>query len=310
MRLRLLGLKDRHDTGMTILGVVALPTLPPEKLPALAAAADGAGLEELWLWEDCFFAGGLAAAGAALAATRRLRVGVGVMPVPLRAVTLAAMEVAALERLAPGRFVTGLGHGVQDWMGQAGVRVESPVTLLREYVTALGPLLAGEEVSAQGRYVRLDRVRLTWPSPRPVPLHIGTEGPRSLRLSGEVGDGTILTGGTSPDAVRAAVALIEEGRREAGRGALDDPQDAHRVTVYLQCATGPGATERLEAERRRWDLPAGRDHAVAGDAAVVAAAVSELAAAGADVVILQPTQDDPDPAAFARFAALEVAPRV
>ena len=302
--------KDRHDTWMTVVGVVALPTLPPEQLPALAAAADGAGLEELWLWEDCFFAGGLAAAGAALAATRRLHVGVGVLPVPLRAVTLAAMEVAALERLAPGRFVAGLGHGVQDWMGQAGVRVESPVTLLREYVTALRPLLAGEEVSAQGRYVRLDRVRLTWPSPRPVPLHIGTEGPRSLRLAGEVADGTILTGGTPPDAVRAAVALVEKGRRGAGRGALDDPQDAHRVTVYLRCATGPDAAERLDADRRRWELPAGHDHGVAGDAAAVAAAVRELAAAGASAVVLQPTQDDPDPQAFARFAGHDVVPRV
>src|SRR3954447_13040410 len=293
---------------MTIVGVVALPTLPPEQLPALAAAADGAGLEELWLWEDCFFAGGLAAAGTALAVTRRLRVGVGVLPVPLRAVTLTAMEVAALERLAPGRFVPGLGHGVQSWMGQAGVRAESPLTLLREYVGALRSLLAGDEVSVQGRYVRLDAVRLGLPAPAPVRLHVGTEGPRSLRLSGEVADVTILTGGTPPDAVRAALAHVERGRRDAGRGPLRDTEDAHRVTVYLRCATGPDAVERLEADRRRWDLPEGHDFGVAGDAEAVAAAVRELGDAGADAVVLQPTEDDPDPRAFARFAALDVMP--
>jgi hypothetical protein len=37
----------------------------------------------------------------------------------------------------PGRFIAGVGHGNQRWMAQAGVRVESPLTLLREYVTAL-----------------------------------------------------------------------------------------------------------------------------------------------------------------------------
>jgi alkanesulfonate monooxygenase SsuD/methylene tetrahydromethanopterin reductase-like flavin-dependent oxidoreductase (luciferase family) len=291
---------------MTILGAVALPSLPPERLPKVAAAADAAGLEELWLWEDCFWAGGMASAGVALASTERLRVGIGVLPVPLRAVSLVAMELAALERIAPGRLVPGLGHGVQAWMGQAGVRVESPLTLLREYTAALRALLGGDEVTTTGnRYVRLDRVRLAWPPLPPPALHIGTEGPRSLRLSGELADGTILTGGTTPDGVRAARAHIEEGRWAAGR-ARD-----HRVTVYLRAATGPDAVERLGADARRWDLdPATQaQHAgVAGDAEAVAAAVRRWAAAGADAVVLQPTEDDPDPEGFARFAATEVAP--
>ena len=48
--------------------------------------------------------------------------------------------------IAPGRFVPVVGHGVQSWMGQVGGRVESPLTLLREYVVALSRLLAGETV--------------------------------------------------------------------------------------------------------------------------------------------------------------------
>jgi alkanesulfonate monooxygenase SsuD/methylene tetrahydromethanopterin reductase-like flavin-dependent oxidoreductase (luciferase family) len=291
---------------MTILGAVALPSLPPERLPKIAAAADAAGLEELWLWEDCFWAGGIAAAGVALATTERLRVGIGILPVPLRAVSLVAMELATLERVAPGRVVPGLGHGVQEWMGQAGVRVESPLTLLREYLAALRALLAGDEVTTtDNRYVRLDRVRLAWPPQSAPALHVGTEGPRSLRLSGELADGTILAGGTTPDGVRAAREHIEEGRS----GALA-PHD-HRVTVHLRTATGPEATERLAVDARRWDLdPAtqGVDGGVAGDAEAVAAAVRRWAAAGADAVILQPTEDDPDPEGFVRFAATEVAP--
>lgn len=128
---------------MTGLGAVFRPQLPPERLRALARVADDAGLEELWLWEDCFLEGGISAAAAALAWTERVRVGVGLLPVPLRNVAVTAMETATLHRLFPGRAIVGAGHGVQDWMGQVGARAESPVTLLREHLDALRALLRG-----------------------------------------------------------------------------------------------------------------------------------------------------------------------
>ena len=66
---------------MTILGAIFLPSNPPERLRDIARAADEAGLEELWLWEDCFLNSGIAAASAALAWTENLRVGIGILPV-------------------------------------------------------------------------------------------------------------------------------------------------------------------------------------------------------------------------------------
>jgi alkanesulfonate monooxygenase SsuD/methylene tetrahydromethanopterin reductase-like flavin-dependent oxidoreductase (luciferase family) len=270
---------------MTTVGAIFLPQNPPETLPAIARAADEAGLEELWLWEDCFLHSGVAAAAAALAVTQRVRVGIGILPVPFRNVALTAMEIATLRRLFGDRAVVGIGHGVQDWMGQVGARAESPLTLLREYATALRALLRGETVTTAGRYVALDGVRLDWP-PDPAPaLFIGATGPKTLRLSGELADGTILSGGTPPEGVRAARAHIAA--------------DHHRVTVFLQAATGPGARERLTDEV-----------ALAGDAAGIAAGVRRWAEAGADAVILQPTEDDPDPAGFVRFVAQEVRPLV
>ena len=58
-----------EDAPMTTLGAIFLPQNPPETLRSVARAADEAGLEELWLWEDCFLDGGLSAAAAALAWT-------------------------------------------------------------------------------------------------------------------------------------------------------------------------------------------------------------------------------------------------
>lgn len=289
---------------MTGLGAVFRPQLPPERLRAVARVADETGLDELWLWEDCFLEGGVSTAAAALAWTERVRVGIGLLPVPLRNVAVTAMEAASLERMFPGRAVLTVGHGVQDWMGQVGARTASPLGLLGEHLDALRALLRGERLSVRGRYVRLDDVALDWPPPRPVDILAGATGPRTLRLSGEKADGTLLTSATPADGVRRARELIEEGRRSAGR------TGAHRIVVYLLTATGAGAESRLRAELAAEGLASVPDLGVAGDAEAVAEAVRRLAEAGADTVVLQPTADEPDPESFVRFAAEQVAPLI
>jgi alkanesulfonate monooxygenase SsuD/methylene tetrahydromethanopterin reductase-like flavin-dependent oxidoreductase (luciferase family) len=286
-----------QDSTVTTVGAVFLPQFPPERLRAVAGAADDAGLAELWLWEDCFREGAIATAAAALAWTSRVRLGIGLLPVPLRNVAITAMEAATLHRLFPDRVLLGVGHGVQDWMRQVGAQVESPVTLLHEHLAALRALLAGEEVTTAGRYVHLDRVALDWPPAAAVPVLAGAEGPRTLRTAGELADGTILTGGTTPDGVRRARALLDEGRAVGGR------TGPHPVTVYVFAATGPDAVNRLRAAQQRWGLAPSADTGLSGDAAAIAEGVTRWAAAGADCIVLQPTDDEPDPEAFMRLAA-------
>jgi alkanesulfonate monooxygenase SsuD/methylene tetrahydromethanopterin reductase-like flavin-dependent oxidoreductase (luciferase family) len=289
---------------MTRLGLVFVPTLAPERLREVAQAADRAGLEELWLWEDCFKESGIAAASAALAWTDRLHVGIGLLPVPLRNVALTAMEIATVERLFPGRLVPGVGHGVQEWMSQVGARAASPLTLLREYTTALRALLAGQRVSTQGRYVRLDDVALDWPPASAPELLGGGVGPKSLTLCAELCDGTILTGGMTVEQVRSSCATVRAARASAG---LTGP---HRIVVFVITATGDGAAERLDVERERWALDesasGGADVGVAGDAAAVAAAYSALLEAGADTIVAQPTADESDLESLIRFVATDV----
>lgn len=283
---------------MTTLGTVFLPQLPPERLRSVVRAADEAGLEELWLWEDCFLESGIATTAAALAWSERLRVGVGLLPVPLRNVAIAAMEIATLHRLFPGRVRVAIGHGVQDWMEQVGARVESPLTLLHEYLDALPALLRGETVTRDGRYVKLRQVTLDWPPLDTPPILAGGIGPRTLRLVGEAADGAIVVAGTAPSGVRAAKALLDRG-------------NTFPVVLYAHAATGPTAAERMAAEcRRRGYEESDVDRWVTGDTAAVAAAVRKWADAGADAVILQPTVDDPDPEGFVRFVAREVRPLV
>ncbi|RJO74095.1 LLM class flavin-dependent oxidoreductase [Nocardia panacis] len=288
---------------MTVLGAVSMPHLPPEHLAAAADAAEHSGVDELWVWEDCFWGGAIASAATILARTERIRVGIGVMPTPLRNVAVTAMELSVLLRAHPGRLVPGVGHGVQEWMGQIGARVESPLTLLREQLDALRGLLGGEKVSVDGRYVRLDGVSLVYPPTVPTQLIAAASGPKTLRLAGRYADGVTLTSSTSPEGVRAARTLIAEGVAKSGR------TRPHRLIANIEAATGPDAAERLaraQATRPSHQPGAG----VAGDAHAIADAVHRYVEAGADTVILQPTEDDPDLVGFIRFIGEQVRPLV
>ncbi|GGW32391.1 MULTISPECIES: LLM class flavin-dependent oxidoreductase [Streptomyces] len=290
---------------MTELGAIFRPQLPPERLRTIARLADATGLDELWVFEDCFREAGISAAAAALAWTERVRVGVGLLPVPLRNVAVTAMEAATLHRMFPGRVSLGIGHGVQDWMGQVGARPASPLTLLREYTLALRGLLNGERITTRGRYVTLDDVALDWPPPGGAEVLVGGIGPRTLRLSGEVADGTVLNEAFSPEGVREARKLVREGRAAAGRDA-----DSHKLVVYLFAATGEDAAARLQRELVTTGLTDVPGLGVAGGAAEVADRVQRYAEAGADTVVLLPTADEPDPEGFIRFVGDDVRPLV
>jgi 5,10-methylenetetrahydromethanopterin reductase len=280
------------------LGIAYVPTMPPEGLRALAQAAEQSGLDELWVWEDSFKQSGIASATAALAWTERITVGIGLLPVPLRNVALTAMELATLERMFPGRVLAGVGHGVQTWMGQAGARVASPLTLLREYTTALRALLAGERSSATGRYVRLEDVVLDWPPAVPPPLMLGGAGPKALALAAELGDGTLLGNVLSESEVAEVADLV-------ARSAARRP---HALVTTLLVATGPDAAVRLEREVPRWGRAPEPGIGIAGDAATVAASLRRLGRLGVTSVSVQPTEDEPDLLGFVRFLGTEVRP--
>ena len=280
---------------MRRIGAIFQPAFPPEQLQPVVEAAEAGGVPELWLWEDCFQESAFAAAAAALAWSERLRVGIGVAPMPLRNVTITAMEIATIARMFPGRLLPGVGHGVQRWMAQAGSRVASPLTLMREYVPALRQLLAGDEVTTSGRYVQLDRVRLAWPPAVVPPVYAAGEGPKTLHLTGEVADGTVLTGGTTVERAAEAVAAVAAGRGAAGREGLSE------VAVYLPTAFGGAEAEaRMARELTIWNMPDDQRLAAVGDAGAVAEVAERFFAVGVDAVVLQPTSDEPDLAGFMR----------
>ena len=277
---------------MRSLGVVFQPAFEPERMLGFAKAADAAGVPELWLWEDCFRESGIASATAILASTPRIRVAIGVLPLPLRNVALTAMELATIERLFPGRLIAGFGHGVQDWMGQVGARVASPLTLMREAVPALRALLEGETVTVDGRYVQLDAVALDWPPVTAPTILAAGEGPKTLTLAGELADGTVIPSGWGVERFATAAAATRAGAGDRGHD--------HGVSVFLLTAFGDDRGP-LDADLRAYP-PTADQASAAGSPADIAEAAEAYFAAGATSVVLQPASTEPDLDGFAARA--------
>jgi len=254
--------------------------IPPRDVAAVARDLQH-GYDELWVVEDLPYAGGISQATVALEVTDNVRVGHGIAPAPFRNPAALAMEWATLAEMYPGRFIAGIGHGVQSWMAQIGEKVNSPLTLLEETISSVRRLLAGETVSVHGRYVHLDELALTYPPRTPPMVVAGVRGPKSLVLSGRVADGTVLSEGFGPDRVRQARELIDQGRESAGRA------EPHHLTVFTGFYTGlpDGYGSQNSQTPNEWV-------AVCETAAETAAKVQALIDAGVDSVVLVPFGKD------------------
>jgi alkanesulfonate monooxygenase SsuD/methylene tetrahydromethanopterin reductase-like flavin-dependent oxidoreductase (luciferase family) len=303
--------------------------LDPARVLPFARRADESGFDELWVVEDLGYRGGIAQAAAVLAATDRIRVGIGLLPVGARNAAFAAMEAATLAQLFPGRIEVGIGHGMPGWMRAVGEWPASPLTLLEEYLGAVTSLLRGG-AGQRGEYVALDAVGLEAACvPENPPLVLaGVRGPRSLAVSGRVADGTILAEPTTPEYARAALAQIDARR-------------PHRLVGYNVAAVHADATVAIDAVRAglEWigepdwlphiaPLPFAEEFAalrresgsreefvrrlpeewvrrlaVTGTPDDARARLAELFAAGVDSAVLYPIGPDPDQA-LERLAAV------
>lgn len=296
------------------LGVLVGAKEPVGDLPATARAAEAAGFDELWLAEDCFLHGGLTAAATALALTERITVGTGLLPAAVRNPAIAAMEIATLALLHPGRVQVAFGHGVEAWMRQIDARPRNRLIALEEVVRATRALLHDETVDTDGRFVTLRDVRLEQPPPTPPEILVGTTGELGIAIAARAADGLVVAEGASEAALRWARGLLGGGRLVAYSWLRieDDAAGARRALwpavqrwrdagLYAGMIAQAGALEGP-------DSPALHDLAVVGSAEDCGAAVRRRAEAGADAVVLVPA--GPDPAGqVARFAA-EVTPQL
>jgi 5,10-methylenetetrahydromethanopterin reductase len=299
-------------------GYLILTSTPPEQIAEVSRKVEQLGFDELWVAEDYFCYGGFTAVEKALAATSHIRVGLGVVSSVARHPAVTAMETANIVRSYPGRFRLGIGHGLPYWTDQMGLTPKSPLTCLRECVTAVGELLRGDSLDREGKYFAFRGIQLAHPTAEPLDMLTGVVGPRSLELSGEIADGTILSVLSGPAYLASARGSIEAGMAKSGRTshqiptfaicAVSEDRDAARAAVRMTLAiyiealtthspiiTCTGLAEDAQrlldaggAERLARDMPDAwiDEFGIAGDPADVVSGIERLRKAGASEVVL------------------------
>jgi len=240
---------------------------------ALARAAEESGLDSIWVGDHMLYRGdGRAERGpwdawtllAALAAsTERVRLGPLVASTAFHPPGLIARMAASIDEVSGGRFVAGLGAGWNETEFCAfGIPFDHVVSRFEESFEIVRRLLAGERVTFEGRFHRVeDAVLLPPPARRPT-LMVGANAPRMLSIAlphvdvwntwyspyGNTAEGfAALNARIDADVERSACVLVAvnggagERRQEPEAPAVD----SRRIAAHLRELEDAGADEAI-----------------------------------------------------------------
>jgi probable F420-dependent oxidoreductase len=197
----------------------------------------------------------------AAATTSRVRLGTSILVMPTRHPVVLAKELSTLQALSGDRFVLGVGTGWDEREFEAvGMRKQERGARTDEAIEIVRRLLAGERVSREGRFARLDDIEIgpamegrstVWVAGgRQVPHAASPEPPRMapavLRRIVR-GDGWIARPTSLPSQIGEDLAEIRASLAERGRDA-DTFTIAHENFLHL--VVTEDAAE-AEAEQRR-----------------------------------------------------------
>jgi 5,10-methylenetetrahydromethanopterin reductase len=224
---------DRISFGISFDGFV-----PVRDAVEIAQRAEAAGARSFWIAEHLGYREAFVTATAIALGTRRGCIVPTAISPYLRHPTPIAMALASLAEMVPGRVAVAAGIGNPMFLRESGLEAEKPLEAMRAYLMALRALLAAESVHCEGRTFRLAGARVAFQPSSPIAIHIAAMGPQMLKLAGRIADGVVLSAGLSSDAVRRALANVEDGAREEGR----DPAALTKAS-YIYFLTGGAPAE-------------------------------------------------------------------
>ena len=157
------------------------------------------------------------------ARTERIGMATNVLGLPFRLPAMTAKMAETLDRLSGGRVILGLGGGGNDGeIAGAGGPVRTPaekIDALEEGLQIVRGVWARSPFSLEGRHYRTQEAAVEPKPARPIPIWLGTYGPRALELTGRLADGWIPSMPYLPP--RAARARLEVVRAAADRAGRD-----------------------------------------------------------------------------------------
>ncbi len=221
-----------------------------------------------------------------------MRLGTGVLLLPLHHPVDVAEQLATLDVITGGRLIFGVGLGYRDVENQAlGVDPKARVGRLIEGLDVVERLWQGEPVTYEGRHFQLRDVRISMrPAQRPrPPIWLAANADAGVKRAARLGDAWLMNPHTTLATLERQQALFTATRHDLGR-----PSPAE-TPLIKECYVAPDArSARAEAAPlleskyrayRRWEqdkaLPPGetfdagfdelaRDRFVVGDPSAVA----------------------------------------
>tara|TARA_B110000444_G_scaffold257385_1_gene295666 strand:- start:154 stop:1212 length:1059 start_codon:yes stop_codon:yes gene_type:complete len=231
-------------------------TMGPEDIMEHAQRAEAMGYDGLNVPDAIH--DGLLLATLALKATKKLKVGIGVLVAFPRSPMNVAIAAWDLQRMSNGRFELGLGTQIKPNIEKRySVRWTSPVKRMREYIGSLRAIFNSFQTSEPLKYIsenyqftKLQPFFNPGPIDHPkIPIFMGAVGPMMTALAGEVSDGMITHPTNTPPRYIREVALpvLKKGMDKAER----TPDDV-RLMLSSLIATGKNnKTLSLELEKKR-----------------------------------------------------------
>ena len=227
---------------------------------------------------------------ALAAVTSRIRLGSLVTPTTMNHPALIANRAATIDNISGGRFVIGMGAGWQINEHEAfGIELfgaKDRVDRFEEAITIVASMLSADRTTFAGRHFTVtDAPCEPKPVQSPLPILVGTGGPRMLRLTARHAQEWNTWG--TPQTTKAVMKRLLEACEKEGR----DPATV-RKSVQALFFIAPDADTAAKIKEK---APA--DRAVVGTIEQLNEAVAEFASIGFDEICVPDFTLGPTPQA-------------
>ncbi|MHA3019376.1 TIGR03564 family F420-dependent LLM class oxidoreductase [Mycobacterium sp. BMJ-28] len=210
-----------------------------------ARRAHQAGVRQVWIAQQ-FDHDAISLAGYVGAAVPGLGVGTFVVPINPRHPLVVASAAQTAQAATGGNFSLGLGLGAHGPEQQAfGTAWPDTITRLREHLQVLRSILDTGAVDFHGeQFTAAPAWPVTVAGGSPLSVYVAAMGPKALRVTGELADGTLpyLAGPRTLE--QFIVPTISAAAAEAGRTA---PKVIAAVPVLITDDVDEGRAQAREA---------------------------------------------------------------